>query len=82
MQLPADTNLDSVRLKLAYDIYYVERMGFLLDWRIMLTTVLHIVRVPVSVRRLVFAIPHGEPVERAFVEAPNQNAPVPELNPV
>jgi lipopolysaccharide/colanic/teichoic acid biosynthesis glycosyltransferase len=31
LQLPPDTDLESVRIKLAYDLYYVRRLGFLFD---------------------------------------------------
>jgi lipopolysaccharide/colanic/teichoic acid biosynthesis glycosyltransferase len=31
IQLPPDTDLDSVRIKLAYDLYYVRHMSFLFD---------------------------------------------------
>jgi lipopolysaccharide/colanic/teichoic acid biosynthesis glycosyltransferase len=82
VQLPADTNLDSVRRKLAYDVYYVENLSFWLDCRILLATVLHICRVPVSLRRIVFAIPHGEPVERTLADAPQQTSPMPEFTAV
>jgi lipopolysaccharide/colanic/teichoic acid biosynthesis glycosyltransferase len=31
LQLPPDTDLESVRIKLAYDLYYVRHLGFLFD---------------------------------------------------
>jgi lipopolysaccharide/colanic/teichoic acid biosynthesis glycosyltransferase len=42
VQLPADTSLEDVRHKLAYDLYYVQEMSLLLDLRIALATVLHL----------------------------------------
>lgn len=42
VQLPADTSLEDVRHKLAYDLYYVQKMSVLLDLRISLCTLLHL----------------------------------------
>src|SRR5205823_10851019 len=46
VQLPADTDLHSVRRKLAYDLYYVEQLGAWLDLRLALATALYLLRVP------------------------------------
>jgi lipopolysaccharide/colanic/teichoic acid biosynthesis glycosyltransferase len=43
MQLPPDSNLASVRRKLAYDIQYVHEIGPWLDLRISVSTVLYLV---------------------------------------
>ena len=42
VQLPADTDLRSVRQKLAYDLFYVRGLSVWLDLRIALATVLHL----------------------------------------
>ena len=63
VQLPADTDLDSVRRKLAYDLYYVERGGLWLDLRLILSTVLKVLHLPFSVARCLLAIPSGPAVE-------------------
>ncbi len=34
IQLPADTDLDSVRRKVAYDLYYIQHAGLWFDLRI------------------------------------------------
>jgi lipopolysaccharide/colanic/teichoic acid biosynthesis glycosyltransferase len=81
VQLPADTDLASVGLKLAYDVYYVEHMSFSLDVRILFATVIYVFGLPFSWSRFLFAIPAGEPVERAFRRTTAQPSPVPELNP-
>src|SRR5262249_31123587 len=47
VQLPPDTDLNSVRRKLAYDIYYAERANLWLDVRLFLATALHVAGVPV-----------------------------------
>ena len=42
VQLPPDTDIDSVRNKLEYDLYFVRRWGLWLDLRICVATALHI----------------------------------------
>jgi lipopolysaccharide/colanic/teichoic acid biosynthesis glycosyltransferase len=67
VQLPPDTDLDSVRRKLAYDIYYVQRAGLLLDLRILAGTALHVTGVPWGVLRRLTWIPARAVVEAAYV---------------
>jgi lipopolysaccharide/colanic/teichoic acid biosynthesis glycosyltransferase len=50
VQLAPDTDTESVRRKLVFDLYYVRHMSFGLDVRIMLATALHMLGV--SFRRL------------------------------
>jgi lipopolysaccharide/colanic/teichoic acid biosynthesis glycosyltransferase len=56
LQAP-DTDLRSVHRKLKYDFFYLERMGFLLDLRIILATVLHLLHVPASSIARIFQFP-------------------------
>jgi lipopolysaccharide/colanic/teichoic acid biosynthesis glycosyltransferase len=42
VQLPPDTDLDGVRRKLAYDLYYIQNLSFFRDCRILLATVLKV----------------------------------------
>jgi lipopolysaccharide/colanic/teichoic acid biosynthesis glycosyltransferase len=65
VNLPADTDIDSVRHKLVYDLYYIRRLSFWLDLRILLCTVLYAAGVPFRVSRRVFGVPSGAAVERA-----------------
>jgi lipopolysaccharide/colanic/teichoic acid biosynthesis glycosyltransferase len=60
VQLPPDTDLQSVRCKLPYDLYYVCRASPWLDLRIYLATVLHLFSAPVPLRRALLMLPHGE----------------------
>jgi lipopolysaccharide/colanic/teichoic acid biosynthesis glycosyltransferase len=76
VQLPADTDLDSVREKLAYDLYYIGHVGPWLDLRLLLTTALYAFGVPFAFSRWLFAIPSGEVVERV-VSIPAATGPVP-----
>jgi exopolysaccharide biosynthesis polyprenyl glycosylphosphotransferase len=42
IHLEADTDLASVERKLAFDLYYVKHLGFWMDLRILLATVVHV----------------------------------------
>ncbi len=66
VQLPPDTDLASVRRKLACDLYYVHRFGFWLDVKILVATVFHVLHVPFAVAGCFLGVPSGEPVERAY----------------
>ena len=66
VQLPPDTDLASVRLKLSYDLYYVQYQSLWLDVRLMLATGLYLLRLPFTVTRWLLAVPSGETVERPY----------------
>jgi lipopolysaccharide/colanic/teichoic acid biosynthesis glycosyltransferase len=59
IQRPADTDINSVREKLILDLCYVERYGVLLDFRIMLGTVLYLSGVSYAGVRKAMALPSG-----------------------
>jgi lipopolysaccharide/colanic/teichoic acid biosynthesis glycosyltransferase len=65
VQLPADTDLASVRRKLAYDLYYVRHKSLRLDVQILLATGLYVLGVPFAVSRTLFRVPSGHLVEKA-----------------
>jgi lipopolysaccharide/colanic/teichoic acid biosynthesis glycosyltransferase len=65
VNLPADTDLGSVRRKLAYDLFYIKHLGPWLDLRILLCTILYSVGVPFRISRRLFRIPSAEGVDRA-----------------
>jgi lipopolysaccharide/colanic/teichoic acid biosynthesis glycosyltransferase len=67
VQLPADTNLDSVRHKLACDLYYVQHYGVRMDLQIFLATIVYMLGLPFAVSRFLFNVPGGAPVERAYL---------------
>jgi lipopolysaccharide/colanic/teichoic acid biosynthesis glycosyltransferase len=66
VQLPADTDLESVRRKLAYDLYYVRQVGLWLDLRILLCTGFKVMGVPFNVHRGLFRMPSRIQVELAY----------------
>jgi lipopolysaccharide/colanic/teichoic acid biosynthesis glycosyltransferase len=66
IQLPADTDLFSVRRKLAYDLYYIRYLGPWLDVRILAGTVLKVFGVPFTQIRKVFFVPSQDLVETVY----------------
>jgi lipopolysaccharide/colanic/teichoic acid biosynthesis glycosyltransferase len=84
VQLPADSDLSSVRTKLSYDLYYVGKAGLWMDVRIILATLLKVFHVPFGVIRKVFLFPAPVAVERYYQESQKprpdeQPLPVPQL---
>ncbi len=76
IQLPPDTDLESVRRKLLYDLYYVERRSVWLDIRIMLSTGCKVLAIPFAVPRLLLRIPSGKAVE-VVRQTPDDNDQIP-----
>jgi len=66
VQLPADTDMESVRRKLTYDLYYVRQVGFWLDMRILVCTAFKVLGVPFHILRGLFRMPSRFQVERAY----------------
>ena len=63
VQLPADSDLEGVGRKLAYDLFYVERANPWLDLRILLATALYVARVPYQTLGRLIGLPGPETVE-------------------
>jgi lipopolysaccharide/colanic/teichoic acid biosynthesis glycosyltransferase len=68
IQLPADIDLESVRRKLAYDLYYVHGLSPWLDLRILMGTAFKLVGVPFTLLRTALWIPSRDLVERIYQE--------------
>ena len=66
VQLPPDTDLASVRRKLAYDLYYIRYRGLWLDLRLIACTAVHMAGVPYRALCLLFAMPRTETVETSY----------------
>jgi lipopolysaccharide/colanic/teichoic acid biosynthesis glycosyltransferase len=60
VQLPADTDLESVRRKLALDLYYIQYLGPWLDMQILAATVCYLLGIPTPWRRRIMRLPGGE----------------------
>jgi lipopolysaccharide/colanic/teichoic acid biosynthesis glycosyltransferase len=77
VQLEADTGLESVRRKLAYDLFYIHRLGPVLDFRILACTGLRIFGVSFHMLRKTFAFPSIAAIEAALrAEAPVESRQV------
>src|SRR5262245_1634813 len=82
VQLPPDTDLHSVRRKLAHDVYYIRCVSVWLDFRIMLATLFGVLCIPCAVSRMLLRLPGGPSVEKAYEEKAAQETLNPELQPV
>jgi lipopolysaccharide/colanic/teichoic acid biosynthesis glycosyltransferase len=65
IQLPPDTDLDSVRRKLACDLYYIEHLGPRLDLSILMCTVFYVFGLPSRLARKLFQVPSSAVAERS-----------------
>lgn len=77
VQLPPDVNLESVRRKLAYDLYYIEHASLWLDIRIIIATALAIVKIPATLISNTLQIPDSDVVERAYRDRSGEMATIP-----
>jgi lipopolysaccharide/colanic/teichoic acid biosynthesis glycosyltransferase len=66
VQLPPDTDLASVRSKLAHDLYYVSQCSMGLDLRILLATLLHLLNFPCAATRKLCGLPTTQRVEQPY----------------
>jgi lipopolysaccharide/colanic/teichoic acid biosynthesis glycosyltransferase len=69
VHLPGDTDVHSVRRKLAYDLHYIEHLSPWLDLRILFCTVLYAAGIPFRISRKLVRMPSVETVERAMQAA-------------
>lgn len=57
LQLPPDSDLNSVRRKLAYDRHYLRHTGFWLDIKLMVLTAVNLVGIPLHVFTWILTLP-------------------------
>lgn len=74
VHLPGDTDVHSVRRKLAYDLYYIEQIGPWLDVRILLCTACYALGVPFRVSRRLLRLPTAETAETTIVHGARPDA--------
>jgi lipopolysaccharide/colanic/teichoic acid biosynthesis glycosyltransferase len=79
-QLAPDTDMSSVRRKLSYDLYYVRRRGFWLDFRLIVCTAFKCIGMGYRTQRQLFALPHPDHVEK--VSGLPFEEPIPKLQPI
>jgi lipopolysaccharide/colanic/teichoic acid biosynthesis glycosyltransferase len=72
VQLPADTDLESVRRKLVHDLYYVRHLNPLLDLQILGCTAFKLLHMPFTFSSWLLRVPHGPVVEADAPEALRQ----------
>jgi lipopolysaccharide/colanic/teichoic acid biosynthesis glycosyltransferase len=68
MRLPADSDLDDVKKKVAHDLYYVRALSFSLDVRIAVCTSFYFLAAAATAVCKVMVDGHGKIVERSLTE--------------
>lgn len=68
MRLPADTDLEGVRKKLAHDLYYVRELSFLLDLRIAFSTAFYFIGAACEALCKGLVRSYGRQVERGVAD--------------
>jgi lipopolysaccharide/colanic/teichoic acid biosynthesis glycosyltransferase len=66
VQLPPDTDMESVRIKLAYDLAYVRNVGFLFDMRIYIGTFVKLLGLSFAAIRAVCLFPMRETIDAEY----------------
>jgi lipopolysaccharide/colanic/teichoic acid biosynthesis glycosyltransferase len=66
VKLPPDTDIDSVRRKLAHDLYYIERLSLWLDLRLLAGTALYAAGVDPQLTGRLIGVPDSAAIERAM----------------
>jgi lipopolysaccharide/colanic/teichoic acid biosynthesis glycosyltransferase len=77
VQLPPDTDLGSVRKKLAHDLYYVRYLSPWLDVRLLACTAFYAVGIPFRLLSKALHVPDSAVVERAMQDMLVEAAPAP-----
>jgi lipopolysaccharide/colanic/teichoic acid biosynthesis glycosyltransferase len=81
VQLPPDTDLASVRRKLAYDLYYVRYVSWGLDLRILIGTLLYLLRLNVNLLPRLGLVPPRRVIEEAYQTATGEVVAVTAVQP-
>jgi lipopolysaccharide/colanic/teichoic acid biosynthesis glycosyltransferase len=82
VQLPPDTDMSSVRRKLACDLYYIRNLNWWLDFRLIACTAIRMAGVPYHLITYAFFLPSHAKAERAYQIRTQPAEPLPELAPV
>src|SRR5262245_24537946 len=64
--LPPDTDIESVRRKLAHDLYYIRHLGPWLDLRLLACTALYALAVPFGLTTRLLRLPASARIEKAM----------------
>ena len=79
VQLPPDTDMSSVRRKLACDLYYIRTLNWWLDFRLIACTAVRMAGVPYHLITRAFLLPSQEKAERAYQIRTEPAESLPEL---
>ena len=77
LQLPPDTDLDSVRIKLAYDLHYLRNLGLPFDLWIYLGTFFKLIGLRYEAIRPLCRFPKREAIEREYQKISDAASPPP-----
>jgi lipopolysaccharide/colanic/teichoic acid biosynthesis glycosyltransferase len=66
VQLPPDSDLDSVLIKTAYDLHYIRGIGVMLDMRIAGATFFKLTGLPFGRLRTLFRFPERQTIEQGY----------------
>jgi lipopolysaccharide/colanic/teichoic acid biosynthesis glycosyltransferase len=66
IQLRADTDLESVRRKLAYDLYYIQQFNPWMDLKIIICTALKVFGASFNGMRSAFRLPASDDIEASY----------------
>ncbi len=79
VQLPADTDMASVRRKVACDLYYMRHLNWWLDFRLIACTAARMVGIPYHLVTRAFRLPNKDLAERAYEVRIGRQETLPEL---
>jgi lipopolysaccharide/colanic/teichoic acid biosynthesis glycosyltransferase len=82
VQLAADTDLDSVRRKLVYDLYYIRHMSPWLDLQLILSTACKVFHIPFETSQVLLRVPTASQVEGPTPRAAECVSVVPRMDAV
>jgi lipopolysaccharide/colanic/teichoic acid biosynthesis glycosyltransferase len=68
VQLPPDSDLTSVRRKLAHDLYYIRHLSVWLDLKLLVCTAFYALGLPFTLVGKLLGIPDGDTVEEAMCD--------------
>jgi lipopolysaccharide/colanic/teichoic acid biosynthesis glycosyltransferase len=77
IQLPADTDLESVRSKVAYDLFYLRHVSLWLDIRIFFLTAFYAAGTKIRWPFRLLGMPHAEAIEREYRDRCAHRPPAP-----
>jgi hypothetical protein len=81
VQQPADSDLESVRRKLAYDLYYIRHLSPWLDFRLLVGTAFYALGLPFAALGRLLGIPSAARAEEALTDVLGEPAsPRPRLS--